>query len=78
MIDSVAKTLERLALTLNGLPANAQADVLAEIENRVDNLTRPQMTEDQRAIVRQRLAEPRRYANSEDVVALLRRFNPAR
>jgi Fic family protein len=76
MTSTVTQTLERLAQTLNDLPEDAQADVLAELESRVESLTKSQLTKPQRDLVKRRLAEPREYADAEDVEALLRRFNP--
>ena len=54
-------------------PQDAQADVVAEIEARVDDLLRPQMTDGQRSIVTARLTEPREYVSLAEVSALLRR-----
>ena len=78
MTDTIAQTLERLAGSLGKLPAETQADVLAEFENRVESLAQSRMTDDQRDVVMRRLAEPRVYVSDADVTALLRRFNPAK
>jgi hypothetical protein len=73
MTSTVTQTLERLAQTLNDLPEETQADVLAELESRVESLARSQMTGAQRDLVKRRLAEPREYADPQDVEAVLRR-----
>lgn len=75
-MDATQKLAE-LADTLRTLPEEAQADVLAEIDNLVQNLKQSHMTDAQRTIVKERLAEPRVYATRAEVSALLRRFNPA-
>ena len=77
MATSVTQKLADLVDTIEALPSEAQADVLAEIENRIEHLKRSALTDEQRAIVRERLAAPRQYARREDVLALLRRFYPA-
>jgi hypothetical protein len=71
----VTQTLERIAQRLNALPFEAQSDILAEMENRVDNLGCSHLSDSQRAIVLQRLSKPRNYANPMDVADLLRRFD---
>ena len=73
---TITQSLERLAHTLSRLPVETQADVLAELERRVDSLAQSQMSDAQRAVVVQRLAEPRSYAGAAAVAALLQRFNP--
>jgi Mg/Co/Ni transporter MgtE len=77
MPTAVTTQLAKLADALETLPEDAQAEVLAEIEARVDSLTQSRLTDEQRAIVRERLAAPREYASTVEVAALLRRFNPA-
>ncbi len=77
MDSAVTQKLAALADTLRDLPEDVQSEVLAEIENRVQSLSQSQLTDGQRAIVKQRLGEPREYAAAADVSALLRRFNPA-
>jgi hypothetical protein len=62
--------LARLAKAIELLPAEAQADVLAEIEARVDSLSEGRMTDAQRAIVLERSAGPMAIARREDVQAL--------
>jgi Mg/Co/Ni transporter MgtE len=76
MTTTVPHELAELADTLRKLPEDARADVLAEIEAKVQNLRRSLMTDAQRAVVKQRLAERRVYASPAEVSALLRRFNP--
>jgi Mg/Co/Ni transporter MgtE len=77
MTTTMPHELSELAETLQKLPEEARADVLAEIEAKVQRLRHSLLTDAQRAIVKQRLAEPRVYASADDITALLRRFNPA-
>ena len=63
-----------LARAIEKLPQAAQADVLAELEARIDGLTIPQMTDAQRAIVSSRMSAPRDYTSPGEVDALLRRL----
>lgn len=77
MTSNVTQKLSELVDTIEALPSEAQADVLAEIASRIEHLKRSALTDEQRAIVVARLAAPRQYAHRDDVAALLRRFNPA-
>ena len=77
MSNDVTQTLFELVETIEALPADAQTDVLAEIKSRIEYFKRSALTEEQRALVIERLAAPRKYAPRDDVLALLRRFNPA-
>ena len=63
-----------LARAIEKLPQAAQADVLAELEARIDGLTIPQMTDAQRAIVSSRMSAARDYTSPGEVDALLRRL----
>lgn len=76
MTSTVTQKLAALVDTIEALPMQAQADVLAEIESRIKSLTQSSLTDEQRAVVNQRLATPRHYADRQDVLALLRRFKP--
>ncbi len=76
MTSTVTQKLADLVDTIEALPAQAQADVLAEIESRIESLKQSSLTDEQRAVVKARLAAPRQYAGRDDVLALLRRFNP--
>ena len=77
MTSTVTQKLADLVDTIEALPAQAQADVLAEIESRIESLKQSSLTDEQRAVVKARLAAHRQYAGRDDVLALLRRFNPA-
>jgi hypothetical protein len=77
MTTTMPHELSELAETLQKLPEEARAEVLAEIEAKVQNLRRSLLTGAQRAIVKQRLTDPRIYASPDEVTTLLRRFNPA-
>ena len=73
MSIGVDRTLRRLSTAVQRRPEDAQADVIAEIEARVDDFLRPQMTDGQSAIVTMRLARPRDYASSAEVDGMLQR-----
>jgi hypothetical protein len=77
MTKTLPRELSDLADTLRDLPDQARADILAEIETKVQSLRSSQLNDAQRAIVNQRLAEPRVYVGADDVTAPLRHFNPA-
>ena len=74
---AATQKLERLAQALNDLPEETQADVLADWEAQVENLTAPRLTDEQVEIVRQRMAAPRVYVSNEDIEALMRRYEQA-
>ena len=77
MTMTLTLQLAELADTLRSLPEAACADVLAEIEAKVQNLNHSRMSQDQRAVVKQRLSQPRKYVSAAEVETLLRRFDPA-
>lgn len=76
MTNVLAATMDRLAATLSDLPEDAQADVLAEIEAKMDGLAQSHLTDAQRQLVTNRMAGPRRYASPAEVSALLDRYRP--
>ena len=71
MID---QKLAKLAKALGKLPDDAVADVLGEIEARVESLAHGRMTGEQRDLVRARMDAAREYASAEDVAAVLDRY----
>lgn len=73
----VTKKLAELVDAIESLPEPTQFEILAEIENRIETLKASALTDEQRETIRERLAAPRQYAARADVMALLRRFNPA-
>ena len=77
MTTTLSLELVELAETLDTLSEAARADVLAEIEAKVQNLRHSLLDDAQRALVIQRLNEPRVSSSADEVTALLRRFNPA-
>lgn len=73
----VNDTLDRLATALASLPEDAQAEILAEIESCVGQLTQSSLNNRQRAVLAQRLAGPRTYASPSEVAKLLESFDEA-
>lgn len=76
MTNILAATMDRLAVRLRDLPEDAQTEVLAEIEAKMDDLAQSKMTEEQRDLVLRRIAAPRDYASPAEVAALLDRYRP--
>ena len=72
---AVTQKLERLAQALNDLPEETQADVLADWEAQVENLTAPRLTDEQVEIVRQRMAGPLTIATDVEVEAVFRKYS---
>ena len=62
---------------VESLPEEAQDEIVQELEARVADFAKPQMTAAQRAEVKRRLALPRRYVPEKTIRAILRRYNPA-
>ena len=86
VMTNIAQTIDRLARALEALPVQTQADILADLETRVEQLRwhfgqtneqesrRSPLPEEQRRVVVERLALPREYAPQTEVTALLQRF----
>ena len=66
--------LDLIDHTLAVLPDDEQAEMLALLAQRVSDRTASLMTPEQRAIVRQRMSEPRDYATAADVEVVLAKF----
>ncbi len=70
----IDQRLMKLAQALQQLAPETQTDVLDEMEARIANLTKSALTNEQRDIVKMRMAQPRVYVSNEEVANLLRRF----
>jgi putative addiction module component (TIGR02574 family) len=72
---TVAEKLTDVVDAVRDLPVDTQEALVRELEDRVADLTKSHMSEEQRAEVKRRLAGPREYVSDETVRAILRRYN---
>lgn len=76
MSKTVADKLTDVVDAVRELPADAQQAIVRELEERVADMTKSHMSQEQRAEVKRRLSGPREHVPDETVRAILRRFNP--
>ena len=75
MSKTVAEKLTDVVDAVRDLPADTQEVLVRELEERVADITKSHLTEEQRAEVKKRMAMPREYVSEETVRAILRRYN---
>lgn len=75
MSKTVAEKLTDVVDAVRDLPVDTQEALVRELEDRVADLTKSHMSEEQRAEIKRRLAGPREHVPDETVRAILRRYN---
>ncbi len=76
MSKTPAVRLADLAVAVQALPEDVQHLLVREIEERLSDISVPQMTGAQRLEVKRRMAQPRQYVSDVEVRAILRRYDP--
>ena len=76
---STTKTfsLEEVIAALKTLPEHSQQGLASEIMERVSDIKKSGLTDEQKEIVKERMGKPRQHVSREEVHDLLRKFNPA-
>lgn len=70
-------TMDEAIEAVQRLPEDAQAMLAEELVALVEDYESPGLTDEQRRIVKERLAKPRTSVSRDDFLAMLRRYNPA-
>jgi hypothetical protein len=70
-------TLEEAVTVVRDLPDEMQQAIASEMLEQAESFVQSQLTAEQRAIVKDRMAAPRTYVPRAEVMALLRKYNPA-
>ena len=76
MSKTVAEKLADVVDAVRVLPEDTQEALVRELQDRVADITKSHMSEEQRAEIKRRLAGPREHVSDETVRAILRRYNP--
>lgn len=69
-------TLDEAVTVVRDLPDEMQEAIAAEMLERAEGFVQSQLTDEQRAIVKERMAAPRTYVPRAEVMAMLRKYNP--
>ena len=75
MSKTVAEKLTDVVDAVRELPVDTQEALVRELEDRVADVTKCHLSDEQRAEVRRRLAAPREHVSNETVREILRRYN---
>ncbi len=70
-------TLDEAIEAARQLPAETQPAVAAELMEYVEDLSTPHRPEDRRHIIKERLANPLEAISRDQLMAMLRQYNPA-
>jgi hypothetical protein len=70
-------TLEEAVTVVRDLPDEMQQAIASEMLEQAESFVQSQLTAEQRAIVKERMAAPRTYVPRAEVMALLRNYPPA-
>jgi len=70
-------TLDEAVTVVRDLPGEMQEAIASEMLERAEGFVQSQLTDEQRAIVKERMAAPRTYVPRAEVMAVLRKYNPA-
>jgi len=77
MSNSKTITLDEAVEAARRLPENAQAEIAAELMERVEDVSTPERPEDRQRLIKERLAKRLEAISRDELMALLRRYNPA-
>ena len=77
MTDTKTKTLDDAVQAARSLPDEAQQALAQEIIERVEDFTTPDRSPERQAIVKERLSKKLEAVPREDLMAILRQYNPA-
>lgn len=77
MTRGKAITLDDAIEAARRLPENVQTELAAELMERVEDISTPGRSEDRQRLIKERLAKPLEAIPRDDLMALLRRYNPA-
>lgn len=76
-MNSKTVTLDKAVEAARKLPQEAQEALAKELLDRVEEFSAPERSPERQAIIRERLARPLEAVSREDVMVMLRRYNPA-
>ena len=76
MTKDVTDKLAEVIEAVRALPPESQETIVQELAERVSDFSHSHMTEAQIAEVKRRLSVPRRPVPDEQVLEILRRYNP--
>jgi hypothetical protein len=77
MSNSKTITLDKAVEAARRLPENAQAELAAELMERVEDVSTPERPEDRQRLIKDRLSKPLEAITRDELMAMLRRYNPA-
>ena len=77
MSNSKTITLDEAVEAARRLPENAQAELAAELMERVEDVSTPERPEDRQRLIKDRLSKPLEAITRDELMAMLRRYNPA-
>jgi len=69
-------TLDEAVTVVRDLPDEMQEAIAAEMLERAAGFVQSQLTDEQRAIVKERMAAPRTHVPRAEFMAMLRKYNP--
>jgi hypothetical protein len=77
MSNSKTVTLDEAVEAARRLPENAQAELAAELMESVEDVSTPERPEDRQRLIKDRLSKPIEAVTRDELMAMLRRYNPA-
>ena len=69
-------TLDQAVAAARELSEDAQAELAAELMQRVEDISVPDRSPARQALIRDRLSKPLAAISRDDLTAMLRRYNP--
>lgn len=70
-------TLDDAVEAARRLPESAQTELAVELMERVEDISTPERPEDRQFLIKERLSKPLEAISRDELMALLRRYNPA-
>ena len=72
-----AVTLDEVVRVARSLPPAAQEAIAHELMEQIEDFAEPMRTAERQAIIKERVARPFKAAPRDEVMAILRQYNPA-
>jgi len=77
MSNTKTITLDEAMEAARRLPISAQAELAAELMEHIENISTPDRPEDRQQVIKERLAKPLEAISRDELMTVLRRYNPA-